>query len=229
MHRAIFAHLPMGDGEAAARELSRCVKELGFAGAMLMGHYKGLPYDDPLYLPIFAKAEELDVPIYLHPSVVSESVKREYYSGPWSEETATLFAGFGAGWHYDVGVQVTRMMLAGVFDRHPRLKIMLGHWGELISFFMYRLDEMPRSVTGLNKNLSDYFKENIYVNPSGMLYGDEFRYCLAAFGADHIMWAEDYPYRKKENIRSFLEEFDIPEADREKIAHGNIERLLRVK
>ena len=225
----IFAHLPLGDGNAGAKELERCVKELGCVGAMIMGHYHDLPYDDPHYFPIFAKAQELDVPIYLHPGNVSPIIVEKYYQGAWSKQTTALFSMFGVGWHYDVGMQVVRMMLAGVFDKLPNLKIMLGHWGELVSFYMYRMDEVPMSVTGLKKNMSDYFKQNIYVNPSGMLYGDQFRYCLATFGVDHITWGEDYPYRQKEDIRTFLENFDLPAADKEKIAHGNVEKIMHLK
>ena len=196
---------------------------------MFAGHCRGLPYDDDLYFPVFAKAQELDVPVYLHPSAVSPRIREYYYAGKWPDAAATLLAGFGVGWHYDVGMQVLRMMLAGVFVRLPRLKIMLGHWGELVAFFMYRLDEMPQTVTGLKKPLSGYFKEQIYVNPSGMLYAEQFRYCLETFGADHITWGEDYPYRRKDNIRSFLEEFPLPPEDREKIAHGNAEKLFHLR
>ena len=224
----LFAHLPLGDGNEAAKELERCVKELGFVGAMISGHYHDIPYDDSLYFPVFEKAQELDVPVYLHPGMVSPAVTEHYYNGNWPQQLTFMFSGFGAGWHYDVGVQVLRMMFAGVFDRLPHLKIMTGHWGELVSFYMYRTDEIPQEITGLKKKISDYFKENIYVNPSGMLYKEQFRYCLDTFGADHITWGEDYPYRRKEDIRSFLEDFDLSDEDREKIAHGNAERLLHI-
>ena len=217
----LFAHLPLGDGQEAA-------KELGFVGAMLSGHYHDLPYDDALYFPVFEKAQELDVPVYLHPGLVSPAITEHYYKGNWSQRATFLLAGFGVGWHYDVGMQVLRMMLAGVFDRLPKLKIMIGHWGELVSFYMYRTDEISQEVTGLKKSFSEYFKENIYVNPSGMLYPEQFRYCLDTFGADHITWGEDYPYRKKEEIRSFLENFDLTEEEREKIAHGNVESLMHL-
>ena len=225
----LFAHLPLGDGDEAAKELERCVKELGFVGAMISGHYHDLPYDDAHYLPIFEKAVELDVPVYLHPGIVSPAITEKYYKGDWSPRATFLFSGFGVGWHFDVGVQVLRMMMAGVFDKLPKLKIMIGHWGELVSFYMYRTDEIPQEITGLKKKISDYFKENVYVNPSGMLYGEQFRYCLETFGADHITWGEDYPYRRKDDIRSFLEDFDLSEDDREKIAHGNAERLLHIR
>ena len=225
----LFAHLPLGDGAEAAKELERCVKELGFVGAMISGHYHGLPYDSDLYYPVFEKAQALDVPVYLHPGLVDPEITERYYRGDWSPQATFMLSGFGVGWHYDVGMQVIRMMLAGVFDRLPELKIMIGHWGELVSFYMYRTDEIPQEITGMKKKFSDYFKENIYVNPSGMLYAEQFRYCLETFGADHITWGEDYPYRKKEDIRSFLEGFDLSLEDREKIAHGNAEKLLHIR
>ena len=225
----LFAHLPLGDGYEAAKELERCVNELGFVGAMISGHYRDLPYDNELYFPIFEKAQELDVPVYLHPGLVSPAISDKYYKGNWPPRVTFMLSGFGVGWHYDVGMQVLRMMFAGVFDKLPKLKIMIGHWGELVSFYMYRTDEIPQEITGLSRKISDYFKENIYVNPSGMLYEEQFRYCLETFGVDHITWGEDYPYRKKDNICSFLENFDLPDGDKEKIAHGNAEALLHLK
>ena len=223
-----FAHLPLSSPEDAAMELERCVKELGFVGALLASHYQDLPYDDAFYFPIFEKAQELDVPVYLHPGMVRKDVVNAYYKGDWDARTTSLLSGFGVGWHYDVGMQAVRMMLAGVFDRLPKLKIILGHWGEVVSFFMHRLDEMIDAGVKSEKKFSDYFKENIYVNPSGMLYGEQLRYCLETFGADHILWGEDYPYRQKENIRTFLEEFDLLDEVRKKIAHGNAEQLFHI-
>ena len=224
----LFAHLPLGDGGEAAGELERCVRERGFVGAMISGHYHDLPYDDAHYLPIFEKAQTLNVPVYLHPGLVNPAVTEKYYSGNWSERAAFMLSGFGLGWHYDVGVQVVRMMMAGVFDKLPGLKIMMGHWGELVSFYMYRLDEIPQAAVGLKRKFSSYFKENIYVNPSGMLNAEQLRYCLDTFGPDHITWGEDYPYRRSSDIRSFLETYPLTEDVREKIAHGNAEALLHI-
>ena len=119
-------------------------------------------------------------------------------------------------------------MAAGVFDRLPELKIILGHWGEVVAYYMYRLDEIGMSVSGLKRNFSEYFKKNIYVNPSGMMYETQFKFCLENFGVDHIMWGEDYPYRKPDNIRTMLEGLDISEEDREKIAHSNAERIFHI-
>ena len=224
----LFAHLPLGDGAEAAKELERCVGKPWFVGAMMSGHYHDLPYDDEHYFPIYEKAAELDVPVYFHPGLVSPVVTNHYYKGTWSPQATFMLSGFGVGWHYDVGMQILRLMFAGVLDRLPNFKIMIGHWGELVAYYMYRTDEISREVTGLKRKISDYFKENVTVNPSGMLYPEQFRFCLDTFGPDHITWGEDYPYRKKENIRTFLENFDISEEDKEKIAHKNAEKLLHI-
>ncbi len=237
MHRASMAHpgryyclatLPLSAPEDAAAELERCVKSLGFVGAMLIGHFEGRSYADEWYFPIFKKAEELNVPIYMHPCKVDSAVAERYYKGAWSPTAGTLFAGFGIGWHYEVGIEAVRMMLAGIFDRLPRLQIILGHWGEVVAYYMYRLDEVGQSITGLNKSFSRYFKENVYVNPSGMMYEAQFRFCMDTFGAERIMWGEDYPYRKPENITAFLKELDISEEEREKIAYANAEKLFGI-
>lgn len=225
---AVFANLPLADGNAMADELERCVREKHFVGAMLSGHYHGIPYDDPAFEPLFAKAEALDVPIYLHPGLVDPSIQEKYYKGSWSSKVQFELAGYGIGWHYDVGMQVIRMILSGVFDRHPNLKIIIGHWGEVVAYYMDRLDEIRQDDTGLKKPVSRYFEDNVYVNPSGMTYDANFRYCLQKFGTDHILWGEDYPYRRPGNIRSMLEDSDLPENDKEKIAHGNAERILKL-
>lgn len=225
---AVFANLPLADGEAMAKELERCVKENHFVGAMISGHYKGIPYDDPSFEPLYAKAEELDVPLYLHPGLVGKTVQDEYYKGSWSPKVQFELAGYGIGWHYEVGMQVIRMILGGVFDRHPNLKIIIGHWGEVVAYYMDRLNEIKQEDTGLKKEISQYFEDNIYVNPSGMTYDANFRYCLEKFGTDHILWGQDYPYRMPHNLRSMLEDSDLPNADKEKIAHGNAERLLKL-
>ena len=222
-----FAHLPLGDTNEAAKELERCVKELGFVGAMISGRYLNMSYDDPYYYPIYEKAVELDVPIYMHPTMVDHEITEKYYKGNWSDRVTSLFAGQGIGWHYDVGVQIVRMILAGVFDKYPDLKIMTGHWGEVVSYYMYRLDNLNEAVS-LKKPISDYFKENIYINPSGIINEAQFRFCLDTFGVDHIMWGGDYPFINAQNLKKMLEEYDLAQEDKEKIAHGNAERILKI-
>ena len=223
-----FATLPLDDPHAAAEELERTVTKLLFKGALISGFYGAHRLDDHYYDPIWKKAAELDVPIYLHPDYPDHAIADYYYRGDWSHQTAALLSGFGIGWHYEIGMQIVRMIVGGVFDRFPGLKICTGHWGEVVSYYLYRMDEIPRQVTGLKKNISDYFKENVYVNPSGMMYAPQLRFCLDTFGEDHILWGEDYPKRIPENIRTMLENADIPESAREKIAHGNAEKLFGI-
>lgn len=195
---------------------------------MISGVYAGHRLEEDYYLPIYEKAEELDVPIYLHPDTVVQPVREYYYGGNWAPQVTMGLSTFCIGWHYDIGVQILRMILSGLFDRLPGLKIMTGHWGEVVSYNMYRMDELPQSATGLKKKISDYFKENVYVNPSGLCYAPQFRFCLDTFRADHIMWGGDYPYRTPENLRIFLEEFELSADEREKIAHGTAEKLLHL-
>lgn len=237
MHRAaqvyphrlyLLAHLPISSPEAAAAELERTVTKLSFKGAMLFGVYGGRQLDDPYYLPLYQKAAELDVPLYLHPGPVAQAVRDCYYTGNWPAPVTAGFSTFAIGWHYEVGVQAVRMILSGLFDRLPNLKIMLGHWGEVVSFYMDRMNDLPPAVTGLQRPIRDYFKTHFYVNPSGICNGPQFRFCLDTFGPDHILWGQDYPYRMPENIRTLLEEFDLPEEDREKVAHGTAEKLLHL-
>lgn len=223
-----FATLPLDEPKEAASELERTVKELGFKGALIAGVYHGHRLDDEYYYPIYEKAIELDVPIYLHPAFPSNEIVEYYYKGNWSQRVTALLSGFGIGWHYEIGMQIVRMIVSGLFDRYPQLKICTGHWGEVVSYYMYRLDEIGKDTTGLQKDISDYFKTNIFVNPSGMMYAEQLRFCIDTFGVDHIMWGEDYPKRMPENIRTMLDEFDLSEEDREKIAHGNAEKLLHL-
>lgn len=223
-----LANLPLADPKAAAEEFERTVKQKGFVGAMLSGHWQGKPYDDPWYLPIFEKAAELDVPVYLHPGLVPQQVSDTYYNGPWGKRASFELAGYGIGWHYDVGMQIIRMALAGVFDKLPNLKVVTGHWGEVVAYYTDRLDVVSYKEAGIEHPVGWYLRNRVWVNPSGMTYDPQFRFCLDEFGPDHIMWGEDYPYCLPDNVRTQLEGFDLSDEDREKIAHGNAERLFKL-
>ena len=223
-----LAALPVSDPAAAAQELERTVRQCGFKGAVISGVYRGHRLEEPYYFPIYQKAVELDVPIFLHPGIVAEPIREYYYDGPWNPQVTFQFSTMGIGWHYDIGIQIIRMILAGVFEKFPALKIITGHWGEVVSYQMYRLDEMKPSVTGLKQSISACLKQHVYVNPSGLMYPEQFRFCLDTFGADHILWGEDYPYRAPENTKSMLENYPLAQAEREKIAYRNAEKLLRL-
>lgn len=222
----LLAHLPLSDPQAAAEELTRTVTQLSFKGAMFFGSYQGRFLEADYYFPIYQRAAALGVPLYLHPGPVAPPVREVYYTGPWSPQVTEAFATFGIGWHYEVGIQATRMILSGLFDRLPQLKILLGHWGEVAGYYPARMDDIPQAATGLKHQVSWYWKEHFYVNPSGICNAPQFRFCLDTFGPDHILWGQDYPYRMPENLRTLLEEFPMPEDQREAVAHGTAERLL---
>lgn len=166
-----FATLPMSDPQAAADELERCVRDYHFCGTLVAGQYQGHFYDEPQFFPIFAKAAELDVPVYFHPAPINPAIQDFYFTSPsWDIITAGEFASAGFGWHMDVGIHVLKMIVSGIFDKLPGLKIISGHWGELVPSFLERLDYMLKpEITGLKRNVSDYYRSGVYLTPSGIL------------------------------------------------------------
>ena len=225
-----FATLPMVAPQAAAEELERCVKELGFRGAMLAGTCKGRFYNEKEFLQVFEKAAALDVPVYFHPAIIPQQVQMAYYmSDAYSFVVGAEFASAGYGWHSQVGIQVIRMILSGIFDRLPNLKIICGHWGETMPSFLDRMDIiMDQELTGLDRKISEYFKESVYITPSGIMSTDQLEYIVKLMGADHVLYAVDYPYMKPDNAYEFLMESSLTEDEKEKIAFKNAERLLHL-
>ena len=229
---AAFAYLPLWDVDASICELERCIKELGFKGALVTGKFEGHFLDEKIFYPIFEKAAELDVPIYFHPSMPVKEVQDYYYTshdGGWSNEVANEFSSAGFGWHLDIGIQVVRMILAGIFDKFPNLKLITGHWGEGIISMLDRMDYMmTKEITGLNKNISDYYKENIYVTPSGIISPINLEAVVKYVGADHVIWAIDYPYIKPDDATDFLMKSNLTDEEKELISHKNAEKLFKM-
>lgn len=226
-----FATLPMADPDEAAHELERCVKEYNFCGALLAGQFQGHFYEERQFFPIFAKAAELDVPISFHPAPINQVIHGYYYKSPeYSHFIAGQFSSAGFGWHLDVGIHEVRLILAGIFDKLPNLKIIAGHWGEDIIFYLDRLDYiMPPTSTGLRRKISDYYRENFYITPSGILSPLQFEYTVKLMGAEHILWAVDYPYIREGNFYDFLVTADFLTLEqKELIAHVNAEKLLNI-
>ena len=225
-----FATLPMADPQAAAQELERCVKELGFCGVLLAGRCRGRFYNEEEFFPIFAKAAELDVPVYFHPAFIPMEVQEAYYmSDAYSFVVGLELASAGFGWHVEVGIQILRLILSGIFDKLPNLNFISGHWGETVPAFLERIDAiLDQELTGLKKKVSEYYKENVYLTPSGILSADQLGYLVKLMGADHILYAVDYPYVKPDKVYGFLADADLTQEQKELIAHGNAERLLKL-
>ena len=223
-----FATLPLIDPAAAVDELHRCVSELGFHGSLVLGRYQDLFLDHPRFRPLLKAHAELNVPLYIHPGPIMDSVANAYYSGgTWPAKVDYMLASSGFGWHVDAGVQVLRLIAAGVFDELPNLRILSGHWGETLPAYLERFDDqIGIAATYLERPFSQTYREQVWITPSGILTPAQLNLAIAQVGADHILWSEDIPYIKCKNIRTFLDEADLNEGDREKIAHRNAETLL---
>ncbi|MGW0704452.1 amidohydrolase family protein [Streptomyces sp. NPDC002643] len=224
-----FAALPTtAQPEAAADELERAVREYGFKGALVNGSTDGRFLDDERFRPVLERAEALDVPLYLHPGVPPAGVMRAYYDGFSPQVNFTL--GTAAwGWHIDTGLHVLRMILAGAFDRFPRLQIVIGHLGEALPFMLPRANRtLPPVMTGLSRTITEYVRENVHFTIAGFFYVPTFLNTLLEVGADRILFSVDYPIGSNDEGRAFLDRLPVSPADREKIAYRNAETLLRI-
>jgi uncharacterized protein len=220
-----FATLPTTAPDDAARELRRAVVELGLNGAMLFGRTGERNLDHPEFLPILEVAADLRVPIYLHPQSPLPPVRRAYYER-FDHALNTAFATGGIGWHYETGIQALRLILSGVFERLPDLHVILGHWGEVVLFYLDRIDMMSAPAR-LPRKVSEYFATNISVTPSGIFSQRYLRWAVEILGIDRVLLATDYPFAlfNDRAARRFLEAADLSGADRDKIAFGNWARL----
>jgi len=224
-----FAHLPMLVPEAAADELERAVKELGFHGAMVNGSTEGRFLDDPSFEPILARAEALDVPIYIHPGLPEEPVRSAYYGG-MPGNFGTIFALSAWGWHAETAVHTLRLVFTGALDRHPKLKIIIGHMGEALPFMLDRIDETTRAEakTLLQRSVRQTLLDQVWITTSGFFTLPPFLAALVTFGADRIMLSVDYPFSTNARARAFLDALPVSPADRAKIAHLTADAVLRL-
>ena len=221
-----FAALPMYDPKEAVKELERSVKDLGLKGAMLCGRTREKNLDHKDFWGLFACAESLGVPLFIHPQIPQKAIRDIYYSG-FDELTDLAFSTFGLGWHYEAGIQFVRLVLAKVFDRFPNLQIILGHWGEVILFYTERLVSLNR-VTNLEKPFMDYIRQNLYVTASGMFSQSYLQRAIDIMGTERILFSSDYPYqyRPGRDALNFLEAAELSKEDKEKFAFANWEKLI---
>jgi uncharacterized protein len=227
---AAFAALPMGDPAAAVQELDRAVLGFGFRGALINGRADGRFLDHPSLFPVLERAAQLGVPLYLHPGLPTETLRREHYDG--FSPTVSYFLGTAAwGWHAETGLHVLRMIAARIFDRLPDLHIIIGHMGEMLPFMLARADEWLTPAArhdGLERGVADTFRSNFWVTTSGMFTIPPFQLLQQITGADRILFSVDYPFSPNIQGREFLDALPISPADKEKISHLNAERLLKL-
>ena len=221
-----FAALPTDSPEAAADELERCI-EMGFAGAMIHGPSNGEFIDGKRFWPIFARAERLDVPIYLHPAWPMAEVSKLYYDD-YLEDFPMLSR---AAWGYGVenGTAAVRLILSGLFDEHPNTKIILGHLGESVPFQLTRLAEVFDRPGGRRVDFRRIFTTNFWVTTSGFFSTPALNCCLDELGPDRILFAVDWPFvSDSRKGTAWLKEAPIGDAEKAKIFSGNAEALFRL-
>ena len=219
-----FAALPTPDPAAAADELDRCVSELGFRGAMVHGLTHGAFLDEQRFWPIFERAQALGVPVYMHPSIPHEDVIQAYYADYIGEFPGLLTAGWG--FTVETATQGIRLVLSGVFDACPELKIVLGHLGEGLPFLLWRIDQALSRTESRLQSFRETFREHFYITTSGN-FSDPALLCSAMeMGTDRILFSVDYPFVASRDGTGWMERIPFSTEDRKKILHGNAERLL---
>ena len=224
-----FAALAMHDADAAAAELTRCVRELGFVGVMLNGFQQAgdgsavLYYDHPRYAPFWARVEELGVPMYLHPREPLPGLSI-YEGHPWLLGPVWAFA-------HETAAHALRLMCGGLFDRHPRLTMILGHLGEMIPYNAWRIDhrirKMPKGIPA-QRTITDYLRSNVVLTTSGNFHTPTLRSAIAEVGVERILFSVDYPFENTVDAATWFDGADLPEADRVKIGRDNAIGLFRL-
>lgn len=225
-----LAALPLQDPEAAATELERCVRELGFRGAMVNGYTNlgdpdtALYYDDLRFEPFWMQVERLGVPVYLHPREPLPSQRRAYEGYP-----SLLTAAWGYG--VETATHAIRLIVSGLFDRHPQVQLVLGHLGETLPFAIWRLEHAfgRRSpAQPLQRPISRYLRENVFVSTSGHFSTRAMIATILEMGADRVLFAADYPYETMAEAAEWFDHAPINDADRSRIGRSNSERLFGV-
>jgi 5-carboxyvanillate decarboxylase len=226
-HPTRFAGLasfaPQDPGQAA-REMERSIKTLKLNGFLVNSHTANQYLDEQRFWPILEAAEALGAPLYLHPRAPSDGM-----AAPFRDYRLE-----GAIWGYGIeaGTHALRLMLSGVLDRFPKLQIVLGHMGEALPFWLWRLDFMgaPGARAGRGNQLkpSEYFKRNFSITTSGVEDPAVLRFCIDKLGIDSIMWAIDYPFQPTAPAVAFLDTAPLTDAERQKVAHGNAERIFGI-
>jgi uncharacterized protein len=224
---AAFATLALQEPDKAAAEFERCVRQLGFKGVMLNGTAHGQFLDHPRFTPIFEAAQALDVPVYLHPAPPPKAVMDAYYSG-LPGPLGFFLSTAGWGWHVETGMHCLRLIISGLFDRLPKLKMMIGHMGENLPFSIARSEMVLGRATELKRSVGEYFCEHFFLTTSGYFTTPPFVCMQQVVGIDRIMFSVDYPFSPNTLGRKFLDNLAVSPEDLEKIAHRNAEKLLKL-
>jgi predicted TIM-barrel fold metal-dependent hydrolase len=222
-----FATLPTAAPDAAADELERAVARLGFKGALINGHTDGEYLDEPKYWPILERAAALGVPIYLHPRSPHPDVMRAYFKDDFTLSQAAW------GYAVETGTHALRLIMSGVFERLPRLRIILGHLGECIPYYLWRFDHSVMAHAALSgagyrfaKRPREVFRDHFLITTSGAFDPIALRCAISVLGAERVLFATDYPVESLRQAVEFLREAPLEDRERDLIASGNAVREL---
>jgi 2,3-dihydroxybenzoate decarboxylase len=220
-----FAHLPMQDVKAAGDELERCVKDLGFLGGLINGQTNGVYLDDARFLPFWERVTTLGVPIYIHPH--DPHVQPVVFDG-YPEMRAALW-----GWNVETSSHFLRLVFSGLFDRYPELTVILGHMGETLPFYPWRIDARYQPYIGqtrvaIKKKPSDYFRQNLMITTTGVCSDAALQCALSELGEDRVMFSVDYPYEDSKTAADWIEAAPLDTATRELVCYKNAERVLKI-
>jgi predicted TIM-barrel fold metal-dependent hydrolase len=221
-----FAALPTSDPAAAADELERCVTKLGFKGAMLHGMANGVFLDDQRFWPIYERAAALGVPIYLHPSLPHPAVMDVYYKDYAKDFPMVIRAAWG--FTVETATLAVRLVLSGVFEKHPGLQIILGHLGETLPFFVWRIDHALARPGQKSLSFRDVFTNHFHVTTSGNFSDPALICCMMELGVDRILFSVDWPFVANPPAVRWMESVPLADADKTKILSGNAKKLLKL-
>lgn len=218
-----FACVPLQDPAAAAKELERCVVQLGFVGVLVNGHTLGRYLDEKEFWPFLEQLEQLDVPLYLHPGNPYDNP--HMYAGRPELEGATW------SWTCETATHALRLIFGGTFDLFPNLKIILGHMGETIPFYLWRIDSRAMTSTqgrSMRQPPSAYFRQHFAITTSGVCANAPLLCSIAEIGEDNVMFSIDYPYEDSSVAADFIDQAPLTDAVRKKVCYENAHRLLKL-
>jgi len=218
-----LAHLALQNPATAAAELERCVRQLGFKGAMINSHTNGHYLDEEQYFPFWERVQDLDVPVYLHPSNTYQQLQMleghdELLGATWS-------------WTMEAATHALRLVFGGTFERFPKAQLILGHMGETLPYLLWRLDSRSRlagNLPGLSMLPSEYIKRNIVVTTTGVCSDESLLCALDALGDDNVLFSVDYPFEESKQAADWIEQTPLSNAVQARVCYQNAERILRL-
>lgn len=223
-----FASPALKEPREAVKELERCVTELGFVGALFDGTTDAKFLDAPEFFPVLEAAAELGVAVYVHPAPPPKEVADIYFAG-LPGEAGHLLSIAGWGWHAETGLHLLRLIVSGVFDRLPKLRLIVGHMGEGVPYALARSNGILTNGLKLKRSVAETIQQQVWVTTSGYFSRPPFECCREVLGLDRMMYSVDYPFSPNTRGKEFLASLQLSEAEKQQFVWGNAARVLGIK